>query len=194
MSAAHFSRSFRTTFGEPPHRYLQRRRVERALYLLRCTDRSVTDVCLDVGFTSLGTFSKTFHAIVGETPTEYRQRRPSSQCRHVSQWPGHDRAVLEKTAASSADSVRTAVTRSDTREITAMLSSLRISQIYVLDQDQAVDFYVGKLGLEINTDQDLGFMRFLTVNVPGDPERQIMLEKPGPPAMDPATADKSARS
>ncbi len=76
MSAAHFSRSFRTTFGEPPHRYLQRRRVERALYLLRCTDRSVTDVCLDVGFTSLGTFSKTFHAIVGETPTEYRQRQP----------------------------------------------------------------------------------------------------------------------
>jgi catechol 2,3-dioxygenase-like lactoylglutathione lyase family enzyme len=71
-----------------------------------------------------------------------------------------------------------------------MLSSLRISQIYVLDQDQAVDFYVGKLGLEINTDQDLGFMRFLTVNVPGDPDRQIMLEKPGPPAMDPATADE----
>ena len=76
MSAAHFSRSFRATFGEPPHRYLQRRRVERALYLLRCTDRSITDVCLDVGFTSLGTFSKTFRAIVGESPTEYRERRP----------------------------------------------------------------------------------------------------------------------
>jgi len=71
-----------------------------------------------------------------------------------------------------------------------MLSSLRISQIYVLDQDQALDFYVGKLGLEINTDQDLGFMRFLTINVPGEPERQIMLEKPGPPAMDPATAEE----
>jgi len=71
-----------------------------------------------------------------------------------------------------------------------MLSSLRISQIYVLDQDEALDFYVGKLGLEINVDQDLGFMRFLTVNVPGEPERQIMLEKPGPPAMDPATADE----
>ncbi len=69
-----------------------------------------------------------------------------------------------------------------------MLSSLRISQIYVLDQDQALDFYVGKLGLEVNVDQDLGFMRFLTVNVPGEPDRQIMLEKPGPPAMDPATA------
>ena len=71
-----------------------------------------------------------------------------------------------------------------------MLSSLRISQIYVLDQDQAIDFYVGTLGLEINTDQDLGFMRFLTVNVPGEPDHQILLEKPGPPAMDPATADE----
>src|ERR1700691_3904004 len=70
LSDAHFIRAFRATFGETPHRYLQRRRVERALYLLRCTDRSVTDVCLDVGFTSLGTFSKTFRAIVGETPTE----------------------------------------------------------------------------------------------------------------------------
>lgn len=74
MSEAHFSRSFRSTFGEPPHRYLQRRRVERALYLLRCTDRSITEICLDVGFTSLGTFSKTFRRIVGETPTEYRRR------------------------------------------------------------------------------------------------------------------------
>ena len=71
-----------------------------------------------------------------------------------------------------------------------MLSSLRISQIYVLDQDQAVDFYVGTLGLEINTDQDLGSMRFLTVNVPGEPDHQILLEKPGPPAMDPATAEE----
>ena len=66
-----------------------------------------------------------------------------------------------------------------------MLSSLRISQIYALDQDQAVDFLVGTLGLEINTTKDLGFMRFLTVNVPGEPDHQILLEKPGPPAMDP---------
>jgi len=72
LSEAHFSRSFRTTFGETPHRYLQRRRVERSMFLLRDTDRSVTDICFDVGFTSLGTFSRTFREIVGETPTEYR--------------------------------------------------------------------------------------------------------------------------
>jgi len=72
VSEAHFIRSFRAVFGETPHRYLQRRRVERSMFLLRETDRSVTDVCLDVGFTSLGTFSRTFREIVGETPSKYR--------------------------------------------------------------------------------------------------------------------------
>jgi predicted enzyme related to lactoylglutathione lyase len=69
-----------------------------------------------------------------------------------------------------------------------VLKAIAISQIYVLDQDQALDFYVGKLGLEVNTDQDLGFMRWLTVSVPADPGHQVLLEKPGPPAMDEATA------
>jgi transcriptional regulator GlxA family with amidase domain len=73
-SEAHFIRTFRATFGETPHRYLQRRRVERAMFLLRSTDHSVTDVCFDVGFGSLGTFSRTFHDIVGESPRTVRQR------------------------------------------------------------------------------------------------------------------------
>jgi AraC-like DNA-binding protein len=72
ISPAHFSRCFRQVFGETPHRYLQRRRVERSMFLLRETDRSVTDICLDVGFTSLGTFSRTFREIVGEAPSAYR--------------------------------------------------------------------------------------------------------------------------
>jgi transcriptional regulator GlxA family with amidase domain len=72
VSEAHFIRTFRATFGETPHRYLQRRRVERSMFLLRETDRSVTDVCLDVGFSSLGSFSRTFREIVGETPSDYR--------------------------------------------------------------------------------------------------------------------------
>ncbi|MFV2113410.1 VOC family protein [Micromonospora sp. LOL_025] len=70
------------------------------------------------------------------------------------------------------------------------MNAISRSQIYVLDQDEALDSYVGKLGLEVNTDQDLGFMRWLTVNLPGDPEREILLEKPGPPALDPATAEQ----
>ena len=72
ISEAHFIRSFRAAFGETPHRYLQRRRVERSMFLLRETERSVTDICFDVGFSSLGTFSRTFHDIVGCTPSEYR--------------------------------------------------------------------------------------------------------------------------
>jgi AraC-like DNA-binding protein len=73
VSEAHFIRTFRATFGETPHRYLQRRRVERSMFLLRETDGSVTDICLDVGFNSLGTFTRTFRDIVGHTPTAYRQ-------------------------------------------------------------------------------------------------------------------------
>ena len=76
VSEAHFIRSFRAAFGETPHRYLQRRRVERSMFLLRETDRSVTDVSFDVGFTSLGTFSRTFREIVGETPSGYRAAHP----------------------------------------------------------------------------------------------------------------------
>jgi AraC-like DNA-binding protein len=73
VSEAHFIRTFRATFGETPHRYLQRRRVERSMFLLGETDRSVTDICFDVGFTSLGTFSRTFRDIVGTSPTSYRK-------------------------------------------------------------------------------------------------------------------------
>jgi AraC-like DNA-binding protein len=76
LSEAHFIRSFRATFGETPHRYLQRRRVERAMYLLRGSDRDVTDICFEVGFSSLGTFSRTFAEIVGESPSAYRKRGP----------------------------------------------------------------------------------------------------------------------
>jgi AraC-like DNA-binding protein len=72
VSEAHFIRTFRAVFGETPHHYLQRRRVERSMFLLRETDHSVTDICLDVGFNSLGTFSRTFREIVGEAPSSYR--------------------------------------------------------------------------------------------------------------------------
>ena len=71
-----------------------------------------------------------------------------------------------------------------------MLNAINISHIFVADQDKALDFYVGKLGLEVSSDQDLGFMRWLTVRVPGQPGRDILLEKPGPPAMDEATANQ----
>ncbi len=72
MSPAHFSRQFRATFGETPHRYLQRRRIERACAMLRDSPATVTEIALAVGFDSLGTFSRTFAQIIGRAPTQYR--------------------------------------------------------------------------------------------------------------------------
>lgn len=72
--------------------------------------------------------------------------------------------------------------------MSAMFNNISRSTVYVTDQDQALDFYVGKLGLEVASDLDLGFMRWLTVRVPGDEVREILLERPGPPSMDEATA------
>jgi len=69
-----------------------------------------------------------------------------------------------------------------------MYTRINLSSVFVLDQDEALDFYVGKLGLEVDTDADLGFMRWLTVRVPGDPGRKILLERPGPPSMPEETA------
>ena len=69
-----------------------------------------------------------------------------------------------------------------------MLNTINISHIFVFDQDKALDFYVGKLGLEVSNDVDLGMMRWLTVRAPGDPSHDILLEVPGTPAMDEKTA------
>ncbi|OUZ08954.1 hypothetical protein BHE97_12260 [Aeromicrobium sp. PE09-221] len=76
LSPDHLIRTFARVFGETPHRYLQRRRVERAMFLLRTTDTPVTEICVQVGFTSLGSFTRTFRAIVGESPTAHRRRGP----------------------------------------------------------------------------------------------------------------------
>lgn len=74
MSPAHFSRQFRAAYGETPHSYLMTRRIERAKAMLRRGDMSVTDVCMAVGCTSLGSFSSRFTELVGETPSGYRTR------------------------------------------------------------------------------------------------------------------------
>lgn len=74
MSAGHFQRSFKEAFGETPYAHLMTRRIERAKSLLRLRDLSVTEVCMAVGCTSLGSFSARFTELVGETPSEYRAR------------------------------------------------------------------------------------------------------------------------
>ena len=106
-SEAHFIRSFRAAFGETPHRYLQRRRVERAKELLRATGDSVTEISLAVGFRSLGSFSTTFRELAGASPSGYRAawrergRRRSPAC-HTLMW---NRAVSEKPDGAGGASV-----------------------------------------------------------------------------------------
>ena len=82
LSAAHFSREFRRAFGEPPHRYLLTRRLERAAALLRNTDRSVADICMAIGLSSVGSFTSSFRRIYAVTPLEYRASFPPA-LRHV---------------------------------------------------------------------------------------------------------------
>jgi AraC-like DNA-binding protein len=78
LSRAHFSREFKQAFGVSPHAYLLTVRLERAATLLRVTDRSVTEVCLDVGLLSLGSFTTSFKRMFGKTPTEYRAAFPAA--------------------------------------------------------------------------------------------------------------------
>jgi AraC-like DNA-binding protein len=81
MSPAHFSREFRKAFGETPHQYLLTRRLERAAALLRNTDRSVLEICLDVGLQSVGSFTTSFGRTYGMTPLDYRAAHPPAASR-----------------------------------------------------------------------------------------------------------------
>ncbi len=76
VSPAHFTREFRRAFGETPHRYLLTRRLERAAALLRNTDRSVADICMTVGLSSVGSFTTSFGKLYGMSPTAYRAAHP----------------------------------------------------------------------------------------------------------------------
>ena len=107
LSASRFGRVFKEVFGETPHRYLQRRRVERAMTLLRQTGRPVTQVAWDVGFASLGTFSRTFSEIVGCSPSQFRaQAQPVHvpTC-FIAAWtrPRERTTVSEKPSAPAPD-------------------------------------------------------------------------------------------
>ena len=104
MSPFHFIRRFQALFGETPHQLRIRSRLDRARGLLACSYRSVTDVCLDVGFTSLGTFSRTFHEIIGETPSAYREGHgPMVPPNCIQMWAMRPRvAVNEEPSANDA--------------------------------------------------------------------------------------------
>lgn len=92
MSEAHFIRSFKQTFGEPPGRYLQRRRIERAMALLRISELTIGEICVEVGFASPATFTRQFKEIVGETPSTFRDRGGT----HPSELPAFVPTCFEK--------------------------------------------------------------------------------------------------
>jgi AraC-like DNA-binding protein len=83
VSKYHFARCFAETYGETPIRYLNRRRIERAQDLLRSANLTVTEICMIVGFSSLGSFSSRFRELVGETPSQYRDRWAASGGPHI---------------------------------------------------------------------------------------------------------------
>jgi AraC-like DNA-binding protein len=83
VSKYHFARCFAETYGETPIRYLNRRRIERAQDLLRSANLTVTEICMLVGFSSLGSFSSRFRELVGETPTQYRDRWAAQGGPHI---------------------------------------------------------------------------------------------------------------
>lgn len=108
LSESYFSRSFAAAFGVTPHRYLLTRRLERAKALLRDTELSVTDICLSVGFTSLGSFCSQFRRFVGASPSAYRARDHTRLAqipaclvrRHTRPAAAVNRAALEKTGGA----------------------------------------------------------------------------------------------
>jgi AraC-like DNA-binding protein len=111
-SPAHFSREFRRAFGETPHQYLLTRRLERASALLRNTDHSVLEICMEVGLASVGSFTTSFKRTFGRTPTEYRAEHPPTDgyiptCYWMAAARPPSRAVLKKTAPEPALSVAT---------------------------------------------------------------------------------------
>ena len=87
LSAGHLSREFKRAYGEPPYSYLMTRRIERAMALLRRGDLSVTDVCFEVGCSSLGTFSTRFTELVGVSPSVYRERMAAQLTDSVAETP-----------------------------------------------------------------------------------------------------------
>ena len=155
VSEAHFARSFKEAFGVPPHRYLLTRRIERAKALLRDTDTPIIDIAFETGWNSLGTFGRVFKDITGESPTELRAREQASaheldQVPHcfvsAAYRPNLKTAVSEKRRQEAADRTTQRKRRSPNEQ------GIGVVGLYVHDQDEALDFYVNKLGFKVHAD------------------------------------------
>ena len=172
MSSAHFSRQFRAAYGETPYAYLMTRRIERAKALLRRGDLTVTEVCMNVGCTSLGSFSARFTELVGETPTAYRNRD------HAELAAG---ARLRDPASARGRSGRGHRARSEKRpsrrfrNVTGMTISLARCFLQVTDPDLALEFYRDALGLDVRNDVVKENLRWITVGAADQPDVELVL-------------------
>ena len=178
MSPAHFSRKFRAAYGETPYSYLMTRRIERAKALLR-QGMSVTDACVTVGCTSLGSFSSRFTEIVGETPVAVpRPRPPRPRGRPVVRDQGGDAPAAHAAPARSRSEQDRRSARparcSYGRGMTVTVSTMFIP---VHDPDDALGFYRDALGLEVRNDVAADGFRWVTVGTPGQ-DVDIVLSQP----------------
>jgi AraC-like DNA-binding protein/catechol 2,3-dioxygenase-like lactoylglutathione lyase family enzyme len=171
MSSGHFSRQFRLAYGESQYSYLMTRRIERAMALLRRGDLSVTEVCFEVGCSSLGTFSTRFTELVGVPPSAYRRRAAGATRGWRRAWRNGlpDRSGIEKRRWPSRASVA------------AMDITIHASFLPQDDPDASLAFYRDTLGFEVRGDVGHDGMRWITVGPADQPGTSIVLEPPAPP-------------
>ena len=173
MSPAHFSRRFRAAYGETPYGYLMTRRIERAMALLRA-GASVTDACMAVGCTSLGSFSSRFAEIVGETPTAYRSREHDA----VNAMPACVAKAHTRPVRTASSRIGEALERGRGVASAVMTISLQYSNVTVNDVDESLAFYGDALGLEVQNDVASGRYRWVTLGSDAQPGLGIVLSEP----------------
>ena len=173
MSPAHFSRQFRAAYGETPYSYLMTRRIERAMALLRA-GMSVTDACMAVGCTSLGSFSSRFTEIVGESPDGL----PAARARG-GQGDAHLRGQDAHAAGTRRiEQDRRSLGRGRVLTSSSMTISLQYTNVTVNDVDEAIAFYGDALGLKVQNDVSSGEHRWVTLGTDAQPGLGIVLSDP----------------
>ena len=179
MSPGHFSRAFKAAYGESPYSYLMTRRIERAMALLQRGDMSVTEVCFEVGCSSLGTFSTRFTELVGMPPSAYQRDAE----RHRGD------AAVRGEAGHAADQESRSTGERAAPSMAAMAITIHSSFLPQDDPDAAVAFYRDTLGFEVRNDVGYNGMHWITVGPAGQPGTSIVLH---PPAATPASPTTSA--
>ena len=191
ISPFHLIRQFEAVFGLTPHQFRQASRLELAKHLLATGERSVTEVCMEVGFSSLGSFSVLFRRRMGETPSAYRRRmRPFISVpgivsnRSDARMPdAHGPAACLGVCAGSQFPRSVAPCRSDTLWEQGGFMRIRLTSIMVDDQEKAFRFYTDVLGFKEKRDIPVGEYRWITVTSPEGPDDlELALEPNANPA------------